>query len=47
MDGGEARAVGVEVVVVYGVVVECRADFCFDGGEQVWVAEDEAEHPGA
>lgn len=49
VDRREAGAVVVEVVVVDGVVVfvESGGDLGFDGGEQVWVAEDEAEHPGA
>ena len=33
VDRREAGAVVVEVVVVYGVVVESRADLCFDGGK--------------
>ena len=47
VDRREAGAVVVEVAVVDGVVVESGADLCFDGGKQFWVAEDEADHPGA
>lgn len=47
VDRREAGAVVVEVAVVYDVVVESGADLCFDGGKQFWVAEDEADHPGA
>ena len=47
VDRGEPGAVVIEVAVVYGVMVESGADLCFDGGKQFWVAEDEADHPGA
>ena len=47
VDRREAGAVVVEVVVVYGVVVESGADLCFDGGKQFGIAKDVADHPGA